>query len=92
MANLASTLEGIELWDIRFSEFSVAGPQFPTVHSLAAHISRGTPHLDALLHMFPSLSGTLSFPLFDLVPVGHSDLQVDDLREANKHAQEALGA
>ncbi|KAI1794381.1 hypothetical protein LXA43DRAFT_883676 [Ganoderma leucocontextum] len=86
LANFSSTLQSIEFWEIPFEDFAV-GPRFPAVHSLAVYNVWGTLRLNALLHMFPFLSTTLSFPFFSQPSVFHPLA----LREANKRAQDELG-
>ncbi|TBU37498.1 hypothetical protein BD309DRAFT_905107 [Dichomitus squalens] len=85
MSNLAATLESLELGlgQIYIHEFETR-PRFPSVHSLTIAIVRGPPRLDALLHMFPSLSGSLF--LFHPSPIAFNE---DTIRQSNKRAQES---
>ena len=82
-------LAQIPMYDNSFSNL----PQFPSVRSLGitSPLERG-PRLNALLHLFPSLDGTLYFcqDLEQSVRLSMNPTTLAEIQEENWHAQDVL--
>ena len=80
-------LAQVPMYDNSFSNL----PQFPSVRSLGitSPLERG-PRLNALLHLFPSLDGTLYFFQDSEQSVHHSmdPTTLTEIQEENRHAQD----